>query len=262
MNESIYLSKNEQMIFNALPHEGIGKTKDILKLFPKTRRNKINKISSRLSSKGYMKRLKKGVYLIQDKPTSTPVIGDPYKIAASIYDGYIGFSSALGIYGLLDYEPFTIFVVTKNRSSERRIGEYTFRSIAMGKRAVGMTYYKGVYVSTIAKTFFDCFYKPQYGGGYSAITKALYDAKIDWGEFKQYLELGSASFCQRTGYVLDMLNKETGKVPEDVLGYLRGRIKNNTKLVPTGRPAGKYNREWKVLDNLGKDNILSWWKHG
>jgi predicted transcriptional regulator of viral defense system len=262
VNENIYLSKNEQTIFNTLPHDGIEKTKDILKLFPKTRRNKINKISSGLSSKGYMKRLKKGVYLVQDKPTGKPVIDDPYKIAASIFEGYIGFSSALAIYGLLDYEPFTIFVVTKNRSAERWIGEYTFRSVAMGKRAVGMTYYKGVYVSTMAKTFFDCFYKPQYGGGYSAITKALDEADIDWGEFKQYLELGSDAFCQRTGYVLDMLNKETGKVPEDVLGYLRSRIKNNTKLVPTGRPTGKYNREWMVMDNLGKDNILSWWKHG
>lgn len=64
-----------------------------------------------------------GVYLIQDKPSDTPVINNPYKIALSMFNGYIGFSSALRVYGLLDYEPFTIFVVAKKRSSEKRIGE-------------------------------------------------------------------------------------------------------------------------------------------
>ena len=39
-------------------------------------------------------------------------------------------------------------------------------------------------------------------------------------------------------------------------------IKNNTKLVPSGKAGGKYIKEWKVLDNLGKENILSWWYHG
>lgn len=176
MNKNIYLSKQEQMIFNMTSSVDIAYTDEIRDLFFDLKPHQINKICHSLSSKGYLHRLKKGVYLIQKKPSDQPLIENPYKIALALFKGYIAFSSALRIYDLLDYEPFTIFVVTKNRSIEKRIGEYTFKSVAMGKRATGITHYKDIYISTTAKTFFDCFYKPQYGGGYSTITEALYDA--------------------------------------------------------------------------------------
>ncbi|GCC09984.1 hypothetical protein IPdc08_00002 [archaeon] len=86
-------------------------------------------------------------------------------------------------------------------------------------------------------------YKPQYAGGYSTITKALYDARLDWGEFIKYFDLASGSLCQRTGYVLELLNKEIDKIPEEVLHYFRKRIKNNTKLLPSGRAGGQYIKE-------------------
>ncbi|NIA10349.1 MAG: hypothetical protein GWP10_11635 [Nitrospiraceae bacterium] len=264
MNKNIYLSKQEQILFNTISSADIVYTDELKDLFPNLKPYQINKICSSLSSKGYLHRLKKGIYLVQKKPSEIPVIKNPYKIASALSKGYIGFSSALRIYDLLDYEPFTIFTVTRNRSMEKRIGEYTFKSVAMGKKATGMTYYKEVYVSTIPKTFFDCFYKPQYAGGYSTITKALYDADIDWGwgEFTGYFGFASSSLCQRTGYVLELFGKETDKIPEEVLHYFRTRIKNNTKLLPSGRSTGRYVKEWMLLDNLGKENILSWWYHG
>ncbi|MEA2034398.1 MAG: hypothetical protein U9N40_02735, partial [Euryarchaeota archaeon] len=221
MGKNIYLNRREQMIFNVISSTDIAYTDEIADLFPNLKPNQVNKICSGLSSKGYLYRLKKGVYLVQMKPSDIPVIKNLYTIALAMFKGYIGFSSALRIYDLIDYEPFTIFVITKNRSLEKRIGEYTFKSVAMGKRATGITYYNGIYISTLAKTFFDCFYKPQYGGGYSVITKALYDAASDadpdWSEFVKYFEPESGSLCQRTGYVLELLGKETGKIPEDVL---------------------------------------------
>jgi len=200
--------------------------------------------------------------LVQEKSSDIPAIKNPYRIALALFKGYIGFSSALRIYDLLDYEPFTIFIVTKTKSMKRSIGEYTFKSVAMDKRATGITYYNGVYISTTAKTFFDCFYKPQYSGGYSTITKALYDAKLDWNEFIGYFELASSSLCQRTGYILELLKNETDKISEEILDYFRKRVKNNTKLIPSGKSRGQYIKEWMVLDNLGKENILSWWYHG
>ena len=251
------------MIFNVISSVDIVHTDDIEGLFSDLKPHQINKICSSLSSKGNLYRLKKGVYLVQKKPSDIPVIKNPYRIALSLFKGYIGFSSALRIYDLLDYEPFTILIVTQNKSMEKEMGEYTFKSVAMGKKATGITYYKGIYISTLGKTFFDCFYKPQYGGGYSTITKALYDADLDWDEFIKYFELASDSLCQRTGYVLELLRKETDKkFSKEVLHYFRKRVKNNTKLLPSGRSGGKYIKEWMVMDNLGKENILSWWYHG
>lgn len=262
MNKNIYMSKEEQKIFNAMSSD-IVHTHEIKDIFPDLKPYQINKICSSLSSKGYLYRLKRGIYLVQKKPFAVPVIKNPYKTALALFKGYIGFSSALRIYDLLDYEPFTVFVVTNNRSREKRIGKYTFKSVAMGRKAFGMRYYKGIYISTVAKTFFDCFYKPQYGGGYSTITRALYDAELDWNEFIRYFEIASSSLCQRTGYILELLNEETDKkFSEEILLRLKKRIKNNTRLLPSGRSGGKYIKDWMVLDNLGRENILSWWYHG
>lgn len=249
------------MVFNLISTLGIAYNEEIEEVFSDLKPHQINKICSNLSSKGYLHRLKRGIYLVHERPSAVPVIKNPYKVALALFKGYIGFSSALRVYNLLDYAPFTIFVVTVNKSREKRVGEYTFKAVAMGNRAVGLTHYNGIYISTISKTFFDCFYKPQYCGGYSVITKAINDVEFDWDEFIRYFEFASDSLCQRTGYVLALMEGETGnKIP--ALDHLRKRVKNNTKLVPSGKAGGKYIKEWKVLDNLGKENILSWWYHG
>jgi predicted transcriptional regulator of viral defense system len=261
MDKNNYLRRQEQMVFNAISTLDMAYNKEIGAVFPDLKPHQINKICSNLSAKGYLHILKKGIYLVQARPSAVPVIKNPYKVALALFNGYIGFSSALRVYNLLDYAPFTIFVVTVNKSREKMIGEYTFKAVAMGTRAVGVTHYKETYISTISKTFFDCFYKPQYCGGYSVITKALDDVEPDWGEFTWYFKFASDSLCQRTGYVLALMGKETGKMIP-TLDNFRKRVKTNTKLVPSGKAKGKYIKEWKVLDNLGKENILSWWYHG
>jgi predicted transcriptional regulator of viral defense system len=262
MSKNIYLTPMEQRILNGMLPRGIVRMDEIHDSFPGLKSNQINKACSSMSSKGYLHRLKRGVYLVQKNPSETPTIENPYQIALTLFKGYIGFSSALKVYGLIDYEPFNILVVTQNKSASRSIGEYTFRSVAMGGRATGMTFSNGVYVSTLTKTFFDCFHKPQYAGGYSTITKALFESDMDWNEFIGWFDLASSSTCQRTGYVLDILRMETNKVPQHVLNYLKSRIKNNTKLIPSNKSRGEYNKAWMVLDNLGKSDIMSWWYRG
>lgn len=263
MYKNIYTTPVEQKIMSAISSREVVTAGEIRDLLPDLGRETIDWWCHQLSKKGYLFRLKKGTYLVADKPSGSPVIKDPFAIARVLFSGYIGFSSALRIYGLLDYEPFTVFVVTKNRSKEVNIGEYVFKSVAMGDKATGMTFYKDTYVSTLAKTFFDCFYKPQYAGGYAEITKALYAAKdMDWQEFVKYFYGASDALCQRTGYVLDTYNREAGTVPGWVLDYFRERKKNKTRLLPSGKGRGTYDREWLVMDNLGKENIMSWWHHG
>jgi predicted transcriptional regulator of viral defense system len=262
MNKNIYLRKQEQLVFHAIPPRDIVTSTELEDEFPQLSAAQLNKIVSQLCAKGYLHRVKRGVYLVQETPSEAPYINNPYKVALAIYKGYIGFSSALRVYHLLDYEPFTIFVVTVNKSREKKIGDYTLKAVAMGERAVGITFHEGIYTSTLVKTFFDCFYKPHYSGGYSAITKALYDVELDWDEFLTYFgAFASDSLWQRTGYVLDLIREETGKLIPG-LEVFRSHVKTNTKLVPSGKAGGKYNRGWKVLDNLGKENILSWWYYG
>jgi len=131
----------------------------------------------------------------------------------------------------------------------------------MGVRATGMRIYNGLYISTLEKTFFDCFYRPQYCGGYEGICGALYEAKkMDWEMFLAYFEkFASTSLCQRTGYVLEIL-ADAGhvRVPKYVIEWLRKRVKTKTRLLPSAPSRGKFNKKWMLLDNLGKERMLGW----
>ena len=259
MMKNYYLSRTEQELISILKSVDIVTIEEIKELFPRLGKDMIKKVLSNLVRKGYLYRLKKGIYLVNEEP-GKPLIKNPYQIALVLFPGYIAFSSALRLYGLIEYEPFTIFVATPRKSGEKEIGEYTIKAVALGEKAVGMIIKNGVYTSTLAKTFFDCFYKPSYCGGYSEVTKALYEAeKIDWDEFLGYFkQFASNSLCQRTGYILELVKNLGVNVPEDVIEYLRSRAKTWGKLVPTLPSRGKSVRGWKLIDNLGKERILGW----
>jgi len=259
MMKNYYLSRTEQELMSILKSADVLTIQEIKELFPELSEDMIKKVLSSLVKKGYLYRLKRGLYLVNEEP-GKPLIKNPYQIALMLFPGYIAFSSALRLYGLIEYEPFTIFVATPRKSGEKEIGEYTIKAIALGEKATGMILKNGIYTSTLAKTFFDCFYKPQYCGGYSEVTKALYEAeKIDWDEFLSYFKrFASNSLCQRTGYILELVKNLGIDVPEGVIEYLRGRVRVWTKLVPTLPSKGKGIEEWKLIDNLRKERILGW----
>ena len=259
MMKNYYLTRTEQEVISVIKGADIVTVQEIKELFPELSDDMIKKVLSSLARKGYLYRLKRGIYLVNEEP-GRPLIKNPYRIALTLFPGYVAFSSALRLYGLIEYEPFTIFVATPEKSGKREIGEYTIKAVAIGEKATGMTLKDGIYTSTLAKTFFDCFYKPGYCGGYSEITKALYEAgKIDWEEFMSYFKrFASDSFCQRTGYILELVKSLGVDVPEDVIEYFRGKVRAWTKLVPTLPSRGKSVKEWKLIDNLGKERILGW----
>jgi predicted transcriptional regulator of viral defense system len=260
MHKKNYLSKEEQIIFTILNKTDIIDNEQIKEIFPHYPSQKINKLCHNLISKGYLHPIKKGIYIINDTSNKKPIISNPFKLAHYINKGYIGFSSALRIYDLISYEPFTIFTITKNKSNELTIGNYLFKTVSMGKKATGTTYYKNVYTSTIEKTIFDCFYKPQYAGGYRELTKALTNIKkINWDHVLFYFNnYASSSLFQRTGYILELLKEEENiHPPKHILKEFKKHIKNTTKLIPSRDSKGKYIKQWKLLDNLGKKTILS-----
>jgi len=262
MKKNYYLTGSEQNVYNSIKHAEVIASDDIRGFFPELGIGMLYKVLSSLEKKGYLYRLKRNLYLVQKKTGKNPVIENPYRIALALYKGYIGFSSALRQYDLIEYEPFTIFVVTPKKSASVYIGNYTIQAVAMGNKTMGLTLHRGIYVSNIEKTFFDCFYKPQYGGGYETITKALYEKKfLKWDSFLEYFKMfASPSLCQRTGYVLDMMSKETSfRIPNTVIVFFKKRILGKTKLIPTTPSRGKFSAEWKVLDNLGVERMLGWY---
>jgi len=224
----------------------------------------------RLQKKGWITSVGKGVYL--RLPASSAVDGkvyleDPFEVALKLFpkNAYLAFLSALKVHNLSEYEPFTIFVATKNKSETLKLLEqYEVKAIKFGRRFTGYERKDGYIVSTVAKTFFDCFYHPQYAGGYSEVLKSLHSCEnLGWKEFRSYLErFGLSSLCQKIGYMLSLLQNVGYTVPEDLMDYLKSRVRTKTRLDFQIRKGGKLVKEWLVIDNIGDRKLLEWWYHG
>lgn len=259
MDKKSYLTPSEQEVYNLI-RKKTGETtttEEIKQLFPANAN--INRITSSLNKKGYLHRLLKNTYLINDEPGS-PQIKNPLDIAQKIIPGYYAYSTALRIHELLDYEPHTIYTITKTKSREIQLGGYTLKYIASKKPSEDIILKDGHYATDKTKTIYDCLSKPQYAG-LSETTKALYTNKgCEWKKLLGYFKKNASdSLCQRSGYTLELLKEKTGlKIPDEIIKYLKTRLRNNTRLIPTNKKPGKYDKKWKIMDNLGKENILGW----
>jgi len=263
------LSHLEQKIYLLLESEGtnVFTVKELRKFKLPIKYGHLRVLLHRMERKGWITSVRKGVYL--RLPAVAAVEGrvyleDPFVVALKIFDGYLAFQSALRVHGLSEYQPFTVFIATRGRSATvSLLKQYEIKAIKLGKRYTGFAKKDNYVVSSIAKSFFDCFFHPQHAGGYSEILKALHACKdMDWDEFLSYFrKFSSNSLCQKVGYLLTLLEETDCRVPRNVIDYFRKRVSVKTRLDPK-MSGGKLNREWLVVDNLGKRELLSWWLHG
>lgn len=139
---------------------------------------------NRLNKGGRIIRLKRGVY-------SANPMKDAFVCAQFTFNGYLGFSSALYLHKLITEVPFTIFVVTTEKSGTKKIGGYEFKAVSLKEKAVGVQTIGAYWISSRTKTLFDCLYLPQYGVGEEKLIAAYKEAKLskaEWREFESYVK--------------------------------------------------------------------------
>ncbi len=154
---------------------------------------------SRLNKSGRIIRLKRGTY------SSNPM-KDAYLSAQATFNGYIGFTSALHLHGLITENPFTIHVVTTNTAKTVKAGQYEFKAVALKEKAIGFERKGNYTVSTRAKTLFDCLYLPEYGVEKGKMLVAYAGAKItkkEWAEFRRYAGMAAT---RKRGKIMDAAN--------------------------------------------------------
>ena len=110
------LTKQELLIYNSLKGiKTVFTNKEIQNIFQEYKVQRINEILFSLNKKNYLINLEKSKYILNDVYS----IEDLFKLSYLVnYNGYIAFSSALYYYGLIDYEPFTIFIINNKKSKE------------------------------------------------------------------------------------------------------------------------------------------------
>lgn len=77
MDKKIYLTPQEQELFRVISSMQLVDTTTIHEIFPGKSPHQVNRILSRLSQKGYLHRVKKGVYLISPHPSGSVDIKKP-----------------------------------------------------------------------------------------------------------------------------------------------------------------------------------------
>jgi len=253
MHKKNYLTREEQFIWDYIKEKKVIDSDLIEIIFPEIDKNKKNKLLHSLYKKGYLKRIQKDLYY-------NPLLIDHfYELALQIHEGYIGLSSALKYYNLLDYEDFTIFIITENYRRKISLENYQIQFIPFNELYYGFEKKDELYISSIEKTLFDCLIKPSMVG-FSNITKAIYNADIDWKKFLFfYKKTNNYALYQRTGYLLNIMQKNTDfKVPKFFLDHMKKRVNKRVKISSKGKKS-TFNNEWKIQDNIGVENILDWW---
>lgn len=259
MIEKNYLTREEQALWEYLGNKQVISARLVRAVFPEMKSAKQNNLLHNLYKKGFLRRIKKGMYY------NPREINSYYELALAYHEGYIGLSSALKHHHLLDYEDFTIFIMTRSFRKDVSLEgtQYTIKFIPLGLLYSHFYQEGSVCLSTVEKTLFDCLLKPRYVG-LQNVAKALYDSSIDWKAFVHLFSLTkNNAVCQRAGYLLELLKKRAGKkVPNFVFSSLLARVKSQVKLAPHSGKS-RYCGRWKVEDNIGEDNLLGWrQRHG
>ncbi len=185
----------------------------------------------------------KGVYVAKD--------ADPFWVASTLFPGYISLSSAFYLNNLIDEYPFTVFVASEARKSITMGGHEFLYFKAKNYLGIEEGKYK---TASVEKAIYDSLLHIDMVG-IQTLVKALYHAKINRRKFMRISNGESSAFFQRLGYLISTLpNKDTKK--EKLMASCAKRIGTNTYL--QGRNSGHYVKEWKIIDNVGKEVFLAW----
>ena len=222
------------------------------------------KVIHNLKKKERIVEIKKGEYfLIPIKGVEGYWTENPLLIASRLTSpGYMSYRTALNFYGFTEQIPVTVFIACKRYLKQINVREMRFKFVQLsGYKFFGCIRAEidgeKINIADKEKTLVDCLDKQQYSGGISEVAKGLWEAKneINFTKLVDYAaRMKNQSLLKRLGYLTDIL-----KLDAD-LGKVEDKIKS-IRFVPLStahKPRGKVNHRWKVIENISKEEILSW----
>lgn len=249
------ISKTESFLLSKLSEDGIEifNVKDVSRVLEKSYTASRNIISS-LKAKRWIERIEAGKYLILPlsagvKPEYTEhefIIGsklvEPY---------YIAYWSALNYYHMTEQIPFSVFVATTKRKSNRKILDVNYIFVTLSKKkffGLGVVNIAGknLFISDKEKTIADCLDHPEYCGDITEVAKALKSKDVYYKKTVDYaIQMGNATILKRLGYLSEVLKLDIGEGLKKIM--LRNISKGYSVLDPsiTSRK-GRYNEKWKL----------------
>ena len=230
--------------------------------------NQITDLLSEMAKRKVISRIKYGKFLIipQEIGNVERYFGNWFVAASEIVnspDYYIGFYSAMNHWGMLTQPLIKVFVATPKRQvvpaqlKDSLILIYMKEKFIWGIKEEWVTQTHKVRISDLEKTILDGLLYPQHCGGITEIAKGIWITKdkIDYNKLGEYVDkYGKNVAAKRLGYILEILEIDA----HPLLFNLRQYVKDRYDLLDPSMPnAIKNKNTWRLIDNIGKNQILN-----
>ena len=231
-------------------------------------KDNVKRMLSNMTKRGLLMRVKEGVYYVipfeQDPKTFMPDwhLLSQYLVGNAEY--YIGYFSALLIHSLTTQPNLKEQIVVNRqiKPSTLFVKEIPFQFIFhnekhfFGNKKTWIDSFNRVQCSDLEKTIIDCLFKPEYAGGITEITKAIYKIKdkIDYSKTVQYAKrFDSQAVLKRLGFLLELLEIKHSAIDE----LQKMRTNSVVLLEPSYSKYGKIISRWAIQQNIDTESILS-----
>ncbi|MFQ6016060.1 MAG: type IV toxin-antitoxin system AbiEi family antitoxin domain-containing protein [Anaerolineae bacterium] len=219
------------------------------------------RILSRLYQKGWVERVRKGLYLIVPMEGVDGWAEHEFVYASRLVSPYyISYRTALSHWGLTEQLPRVVFIATTKRRHNFEFQGAFFRFVTVKSRKLfgfAPIVVDGIEVQMAdrEKAIVDSLDQEAYGGGILEISKALLEGKgeLEVDRLGDYaLRMGSQVLVRRLGYLLDLLDMGdtmalAGTLDHPPLAYL-------STLFP--KKSLTTDQKWRLLINVPERQLL------
>ncbi|MDR1023970.1 MAG: hypothetical protein LBL94_11995 [Prevotellaceae bacterium] len=227
----------------------------------------VKQLLSNMTKRGLLMRVKEGLYYVipfeQDAATFMPDWHLLAQYLAGEAEYYIGYFSALQIHSLTTQPNLKEQIVVNKqiKPSTLIVKNIPFQFVYhnekhfFGNKKTWIDSFNRVQCSDLEKTIIDCLFKPDYAGGITEITKAIYKVKekIDYSKLLEYAKLfDSQAVIKRIGFLLELLEIKNAAIDE----LQKLRTNSFVLLEPSYSKEGKTNFRWAIQQNLDTESII------
>ncbi len=237
-------------------------------LLPDSSETAVRRLLSDMTDRGLLLRLKDGVYcIIPYDQNASNYFPNSHLVAQHLVtevDFYVGYYSALEIHSLITQPSLReqIVVSKQVKPSSTTIKGYKFQFIYhnpehfFGAKDTWIDSYNKARCSDLEKTVIDCLYKPDYAGGITEITKAVFKAKekIDYTKLYNYsIQFNAQSVFKRLGFLLELLNINTPIIKQ----LQQIKTESIIPLEPSYEKKGRLITRWSIRQNIEIGDIIN-----
>ena len=225
-----------------------------------------------LERKHWLERVVRGLYQFiplsygypeRIPPSNSFVIG-----AVLIEPYYFSYYTSNSHYGFTTQMPFTLFIATTKKKPGIEWAGGAFKFVTLSKRKFfgyrrEKVFDTEVNIADPEKSLVDSFDKPRYAGGMEQLVRITWRglSRVKKEKLVEYaVRMSSHALIQRLGFIIDFLVKEdlVKPFPRNLRDKMLGHVGKAVIYLDSRKlRTGEFSREWRIINNAPREQLLS-----